>query len=102
MEINEGESGYVSDVRSLPVKLSAVPAFQLLDKIPSPSTLDFDDIEIPIDLLPDVGTGTETAAAAATAAVAADNDESDAPIDISGTYELEVEYDKDVPSADRQ
>ncbi len=132
LDISQGESGYVADLFSLPVKLSLIPAFQLLDKIPSPSKLDFDDIEISDDALeidkPDLesaeittaATATATAAAAAAAvaaavaseekaaaaaseekAAAAASEEKATVIDISGIYELEVSYDRDLPLADR-
>jgi hypothetical protein len=128
LDISQGESGYVADLFSLPVKLGLIPAFQLLDKIPSPSKLDFDDIEISDDALevgkPDIenaATATATATAAATAAAAAAaaaaatdtataseekaaaaaSEEKAAGIDISGIYELEVSYDKDLPNAER-
>ena len=130
LDISQGESGYVADLFSLPVKLSLIPAFQLQDKIPSPGKLDFDDIEISDDALevdkPDIenaamvtATAAAAAATAAAAAVAASEDkaaaaasedkaaaaaseENAAGIDISGIYELEVSYDSDLPNADRQ
>ena len=98
LDISQGESGYVADVNSLPVKLSLIPAFQLLDKIPSPSILDFDDVEITDDAIQTDDPEVKIAVAATAAAV----EEKAAGIDISGTYELEVEYDKDLPNADRQ
>ena len=119
LDISQGESGYVADLFSLPVKLSLIPAFQLLDKIPSPSKLDFDDIEISDDALeidkPDLESAEITTAATATAAAAAvaaavaseekaaaaASEEKATVIDISGIYELEVSYDRDLPLADR-
>ena len=85
LDISQGESGYVADLFSLPVKLSLIPAFQLQDKIPSPGKLDFDDIEISDDALevdkPDIenaamvtATAAAAAATAAAAAVAASED----------------------------
>ena len=119
LDISQGESGYVADLFSLPLKLSLIPAFQLLDKIPSPSKLDFDDIEISDDALeidkPDLESAEITTAATATAAAAAvaaavaseekaaaaASEEKATVIDISGIYELEVSYDRDLPLADR-
>jgi FecR protein len=97
LDISQGESGYVADLYSLPVKLSLIPAFQLLDKIPSPSKLDFDDIEISDGAL----RVDQPEAENAVIATAAASEEKAAGIDISGIYELEVSYDKDLPNADR-
>ena len=46
LDLLPGESAYVADLSSLPVKLDSVPAFESLDKLPSPSQLDFDNIQI--------------------------------------------------------
>jgi len=99
LELQQGESGYVADLNSLPVKLSLVPAFQLLDKIPSPSQLDFDDIEIPDDALQADESALEEAevetASVSEAPVAARN--------IAGDYELDdISYGSDLPIADRK
>lgn len=110
LELQQGESGYVADLYSLPVKLGLVPAFQSLDQIPSPSSLDFDDIEIPDAALQanqsaaEVGAAAAAvAAAAAAAATAAAGDENAAEIDIAGTYEIEdISYGPDLPLADRR
>ncbi|MCP4765459.1 MAG: FecR domain-containing protein [Gammaproteobacteria bacterium] len=98
LDLSQGESGYVADLNSLPVKLSLIPAFQLLDKIPSPSKLDFDDIEISDDALQ----ADEPEAENAVVATAAASVEKAAGIDISGTYEIEVEYGDDLPHSDRK
>ncbi|HKJ50802.1 MAG TPA: FecR domain-containing protein [Gammaproteobacteria bacterium] len=98
LELRQGESGYVADLYSLPIKLGLVPAFQLLDKIPSPGQLDFDDIEIPDDALqanesalPDAGDASAAPSAAA------------AGRDIAGTYEIDdISYGSDLPLADRR
>jgi hypothetical protein len=97
VELEQGESGYVADLYSLPIKLSLIPAFQALDKIPSPGQLDFDDIEIPDNALqanesalPDAGD------APAAASVAAGRD-------IAGSYEIDdIDYGSDLPLADRR
>ena len=101
LDLQQGESGYVADLNSLPVKLSLVPAFQLLDKIPSPSQLDFDNIEMPDDLGQTNESEAEVAAAPAVAAAAAAQAEATG-IDISGTYEIEVSYGSALPRADRR
>ncbi|MCP4981136.1 MAG: hypothetical protein GY935_11650 [Gammaproteobacteria bacterium] len=100
LDLRQGESGYVSDLNSLPVKLSLVPAFQALDKIPSPSQLDFDDIEIPDDTLQPIESAAEVAVVAAASASA--SEEAATELDISGTYEIdEINY-QDLPLADRR
>jgi len=98
LELQQGESGYVADLYSLPIKLSLIPAFQVLDKIPSPGQLDFDNIEIPDSALqanesalPDAGDASAAPSAAA------------AGRDISGTYEIDdISYGPDLPLADRR
>jgi len=102
LNLQRGESGYVSDLNSLPVKLSLVPAFQLLDKIPSPSGLDFNNIEMPDDALPEFESDEEVAAVAVGAAAAAASEGETAEYDISGDYELDdIDY-QDLPLADRK
>ena len=98
LELEQGEAGYVSDVNTLPVKLAFIPAFQALDSLPSPSQLDFDDIEIPDDAVQEdeaqAETGTLAAAPAGGTAAGA--------VDIAGEYETDdVEY-RDLPLADRR
>jgi len=98
LELQQGESGYVADLYSLPIKLGLIPAFQVLDKIPSPGQLDFDNIEIPDSALqanesalPDAGDASAAPSAAA------------AGRDISGTYEIDdISYGPDLPLADRR
>jgi hypothetical protein len=107
LELGAGESGYVADLYSLPVKLSLVPAFQSLDRIPSPGELDFDDIEIPDDALQVNGSaaqvGAVAAAAAASAAAATASEAEAAGLDIAGTYEIEdLSYGSQLPLADRR
>jgi hypothetical protein len=118
LDLSQGESGYVADLSSQPIKLSLVPAFQREDSLPSPGELDFDNIDIPDDVLPAAGPGVDAAvlaaaaaaaaattaatATATTATAAASSAKKSAEIDISGTYELEVEYGKDMAHADRK
>ena len=98
LELLQGESGYVADLTSLPVKLSWVPAFQSLDKIPSPKQLDFDNIQISDNELPT----KEPAAEVAVVAAASANEEEAAELDVTGTYEIEVTYAQDLPLSDRK
>ena len=84
LDLNKGESGYVADLNSLPIKLSLVPAFQALDKIPSPSQLDFDDIEISDD-------STKESKAEENGEKEGD-EEGKSQSGISGIYAVEVEY----------
>ncbi len=130
LDLSVGESGYVADLNTAPVTLDAVPAFLALDRIPSPSALDFDDIEIPdIDLEVGAGdaaaaaAGAVTAAAAAAAAVIPASEEEAAVIpaseeeaavipagaeeaavlDVTGTYEIDdIDYSSTLPIADRR
>ena len=101
LEIQQGEAGYVADINTLPVRLGFIPAFQALDSIPSPSQLDFDDIEIPEDAGGDDDVQAEAAALAA-APAASTGQQAASVIDIAGEYETEdVEY-RDLPLADRR
>ena len=93
VDLAQGESGYVADLGSLPTILSLVPAFQSLDKIPSPSQLDFDNIEIPDDALQARPDEEEEETAPA-------SEEEATGLDISGTYKIEVSY-PGLPSAER-
>ncbi|MDH3760046.1 MAG: FecR family protein [Gammaproteobacteria bacterium] len=112
LEIQQGESGYVSDLNSLPEKLSFVPAFQSLDKIPSPSQLDFDDIQISDDALvenvpsaeiPGIAAASAPALAVPALAAAPASQEKAAVLDIAGEYETDrVKYGKDLPHSDRK
>jgi hypothetical protein len=115
LDINQGESGYVADLNSLPVKLSLVPTFQSLDKIPSPGQLDFDNIQIPDGALQALGSAAniavipaipaieeESAAEVAVVAAAPASKEETAGLDISGTYEIKVKYGKDLAHSDRK
>ncbi len=106
LDLDQGESGYVADVNSLPVRLTAVPAFLALDRVPSPATLDFDNIEIPEDVF-----DAQRAEAGLAGNAAAGGDELSrevelsgtyAGIDVSGTYEIEVSYGPNFPLADRK
>ena len=116
VDLAQGESGYVADANTLPIKLALVPAFLLLDKIPSPSLLDFSNIEIP-----DFGWETSELNSAEEAAqkpaesdsavlVAAATEKATAVeiqgqvggIDISGKYEIDVSYGDDLARADRR
>ena len=99
LELTAGESGYVADLYSLPLKLSLVPAFQSLDLIPSPGELDFDDIEIPDNALQ----ANESAAQNAGDVSAASSQAQVAGRDVSGTYEIDdISYGSDLPLADRR
>ena len=105
LDLARGESGYIADLKSLPVKLSLVPAFQSLDKIPSPSQLDFDNIQISDDALKaieasTVVAGVEAAAVSTEAAAELEISGTYAGHDISGTYEIEVSY-PGLPLAER-
>ncbi len=113
VDVSQGQSAYVADLNSPPVTLSAIPAFLALDRIPSPSVLDFDDIEIPdLDLGSDEtaeapetpgATGAAVGVAAAAAAAAAGGGDGDGVIDVSGTYEIEdITYTASLPIADRR
>ena len=64
LDLVQGESGYIADLTSLPVKLSLIPAFQALDKIPSPSQLDFDNIQISDDAVQAIEPEAEVAVVA--------------------------------------
>ena len=88
LDLIQGESGYIADLKSIPVKLSLVPAFQALDKIPSPSQLDFDNIQISDDVLQAI----ESEAEVAEDTTASASDEAVAELDISGTYEADITY----------
>ena len=94
LELAQGEAGYVSDLNSLPIKLAAIPAFLSLDKIPSPSVLDFDDIKISEDELEDIKKSEHKPAETT-------QKESGTFIDIDGDWETvdEVEYGSDLPQA---
>lgn len=109
LDLVQGESGYVADLSSLPVKLSSVPAFQSLDKIPSPSQLDLDNIQIPDVALPAIKPAAEVAVVvAAPVSEELDNSgtnasvEQAAELDISGTYEITVKYGKELAHSDRK
>jgi len=93
LDLKQGESGYVADLKSLPVKLSLVPAFQALDKIPSPSQLDFSNIRISDDAVQTI----EPEAEVAEDTTASTGDEQATGLDISGTYEADVTYGSDLP-----
>ncbi len=98
LELQQGESGHVSDLNSLPVKLSFIPAFQSLDKIPSPSQLDFDNIQISDDESQAIDSPVGVAVVAATSA----SEEEATELNIAGEYETdEVKY-RGLPPADRQ
>lgn len=107
VELGQGESGYVSDLDSLPVRLSAVPAFLALDKIPSPSGLDMDDIEMPEDLFAGVEAAAGVGVAVAAAVVGGSDDEDEAPEvavrGVSGTYEIDdIDYSSNTPLSERK
>ena len=99
LELGAGESGYVADLYSLPIKLSLIPAFQSLDLIPSPGQLDFDNIEIPDSALQADGSAAPAAGDASAAPVAAVA----AGRNIAGTYEIDdISYGSGLPLADRR
>lgn len=96
LDLKQGESGYVSDLNTAPEKLSFIPAFLSLDKIPSPSQLDFDDIEISDDELEEIE-NTETERT--DDSVKKEKVETTA-VDIGGDWETdEVEYGDNLPRA---
>jgi hypothetical protein len=93
LDLRQGESGYVSDLNSLPLKLSFIPAFLSLDKLPSPSQLDFDDIEISDDELEEIENAAEERTDSA-------NKEEATGLNIAGDWETDdVEYGLDLPQA---
>lgn len=99
LDLRRGESGYVSDLNSLPVKLNFIPAFQVLDKIPSPSQLDFDDIQISDDELE----ANDIAAEVGVVAITSANEVEATELNIAGEYETDkVKYDKGLPHAARK
>ncbi len=121
LDLLQGESGYVADFSSLPVKLSSVPAFQSLDKIPSPSQLDFGNIQLSGGALQAIESTASTAAASAGAAEAAvvaaasagaagvavvaaasAGAAETAELDVSGTYEVEISYTSTMALSDRK
>ena len=117
LELEEGEAGYVADFSSSPAKLDVVPAFQRLDRIPSPEDLDIDDVELPDDLIDALDAAATTAAAvggaAVAAAVVASGDETAAPAvvatevagdrNVAGTYEIDdISYSATTPLSDRK
>ncbi|MEM7293469.1 MAG: FecR domain-containing protein [Pseudomonadota bacterium] len=100
LELAKGESGFVSDAYSLPIKLSFIPVFQALDLIPSPSSLDFDNIELPDDLFGSSDSSEESAVVAAAAGSGAE--EAFSGFDISGDWETDdVDYGQDPPVSER-
>ncbi len=107
LDLNQGESGYVADLNTLPVKLVVVPAFLGLDNIPSPGQLDFNDIQLPDDAFRAAAPEADVAGMAASPAsdeVTAEVELSGtyAGFDVSGTYEIEVKYGQDLPPGDRR
>ena len=100
-------SDLCSNQTTLAVKLSLVPAFQSLDKIPSPSQLDFDNIEISDDALQSIEAATGVAVVAAASAAglaeaATASKEEAAELDVTGTYEAEISYTSTMALADRR
>ena len=59
VDLVKGEAGFVADLNTAPAKLDSVPAFQALDKVPSPSQLDFNNLESELDDL-DLSEASET------------------------------------------
>ncbi len=114
LELDQGQSGYVADLNTPPVTLSAIPAFLALDRIPSPSVLDFDNIDIPdIDLESaeagesddsgDTGAAVAGVAVGAVAAVPAAGVGAAGVLDVAGTYEIDdIDYSSSLPIADRR
>ena len=116
VDLAQGESGYVADANTLPIKLALVPAFLLLDKIPSPSLLDFNNIEIPDFELdasglssseealqkPAVSDSAAQEAATLDKATEVEIQGQVGGVDISGKYEIDVSYGDDLPRADHR
>ncbi len=119
LDLAQGESGYVADSSSLPVKLSSVPAFQSMDKVPSPSQLDFGNIQLSDGALQAIESAASSASAGATeaAAVAAasagavgvavvaaasTSAAEAAKLDVTGTYEAEISYTATMALSDRK
>jgi len=96
LDLKQGESGYVANLNTLPIKLSLVPAFLSLDKIPSPSQLDFDNIQ----LSDDTSQAAKSSAEDAEDTTSSANEEEAKEFGISGTYKIEVSY-PGLPLAER-
>ena len=107
LDLDQGESGYVAGLNSAPVKLALVPAFLSLDRLPSPSQLDFNNIEIPDDAFQAFNSEAQVAGAASTPSTGEVSSEVElsgtyAGFDVSGTYEIDVTYGSDLPTSDRR
>ncbi|MFT5505356.1 MAG: hypothetical protein ACI8XC_003075 [Gammaproteobacteria bacterium] len=57
LNLGAGESGYVLDATSSPVRLASVPAFQNLDNFPSPSGMNLSAPDLPGTLLDELSIG---------------------------------------------
>jgi hypothetical protein len=57
LNLGAGESGYVLNATSLPVRLASVPAFQSLDSFPSPSGMNLSAPDLPVSLLEELSIG---------------------------------------------
>ncbi|MEM7565158.1 MAG: FecR domain-containing protein [Pseudomonadota bacterium] len=99
--LGKGESGYVSDLTSLPIKLSLLPAFMSLDKVPSPSSFDIDDIQVSDEDFAEVESQAQAAVAVAAAAAATSGGDDDG-VDVSGTYEADISYTSTMALSDRK